>query len=592
MHGYHGRYLRIDLTTGIGTWLPLAESVARHYLGGVGLGTWLLAQEPTVPVDDPAAAIVLAFSPLVGTPLTTSAKFAVVTRSPLTERLNDGLASSQFALAGKRTGADAFVLVGRCARPSLLLIDDGHVELRPADGLWGVPLDELETQLTARLGSDWAFGAIGPAGAHGVRYATVSFGGRHAGRGGSGAVLGGKNLLAIAVRGQQRTTLADPATVTAAARDLAQRSHGPATAKYRTLGTVANLAVFDRLNLLPTHNFQAGSFAGTARLNLPLQADAPRERASCAACTIGCEQRFLAPNGAPVRLEYESLFALGPLCGVSDPAAVLRAAQLCDQLGLDTISTGATIAFACECAERGLWDEPLHFGDGDLVARLIGQIATRTGVGQALAEGTRRLAARIGGAASTFAPHVKGLELPGYDPRAVQSLALGFAVGSRGADHNRSGAYEADFSPGVDRRHGTPASALAALATEDKAAVLDSLILCKFLRGVFTDLFAESAALLRAVTGWDVTATELRTTAERIVTAKKCYNLRAGWTPAEDTLPQRFLSAGLPAGAAPGAELPAERLRALIAAYYAARGWDALGQPNAERCAELALTVP
>jgi aldehyde:ferredoxin oxidoreductase len=292
-----------------------------------------------------------------------------------------------------------------------------------------------------------------------------------------------------------------------------------------------------------------------------------------------------------VRLEYESLFALGPLCGIGDRDVVLRAARLCDRLGLDTISAGATVAFAMECGERGLLEaDGLRFGNGDLLLSLLPRIARREGaLGDLLAEGTRRAAERIGGGAPDFAPHVKGLELPGYEPRTLQTMALGFAVGSRGADHNRSGAYEADFSPRADRLHGSPAAAALAVETEDRAALIDSLILCKFLRGVFTDLYAEAADLLRRVTGWDVTAEELRTVARRVVNARKLYNLREGWTAAEDTLPRRFLSEGLPVGADTRATLPRERLEAMVAAYYAARGWDEAGRVPGALVGELGL---
>jgi aldehyde:ferredoxin oxidoreductase len=209
-------------------------------------------------------------------------------------------------------------------------------------------------------------------------------------------------------------------------------------------------------------------------------------------------------------------------------------------------------------------------------------MALRQGRGDLLAEGTRRAAEVIGGEAADFAPHVKGLELPGYEPRALQTMALGFAVGSRGADHNRSGAYEADFSTRADRLHGSVESASLAVETEDRAALIDSLILCKFLRGVFADLYAESAQLLRAVTGWDVTAGELRTLSRRVVAAKKLYNLREGWTPAEDSLPPRFLREPLSIGDR-SASLPAERLQEMVQAYYAERGWDRQGQiPRSE----------
>jgi len=244
-----------------------------------------------------------------------------------------------------------------------------------------------------------------------------------------------------------------------------------------------------------------------------------------------------------------------------------------------------------ECAERGLIDAPgLRFGNADMLLTLIGQIARREGLGDLLAEGTRRAAATIGQGADAFAPHVKGLEIPGYEPRALQTMALGLAVASRGADHNRSGAYEIDFSAQVDRLHATPDAARLAIETEDRAGLLDSLILCKFLRGVFSDLFAESAALLSSVTGWDVTADELRTTARRIVTAKKLFNIREGWAPAEDTLPKRFLTEELPDGTAPGAELPAERLRGMVRAYNEARDWGPDGWVPAELAESLELT--
>jgi len=251
---------------------------------------------------------------------------------------------------------------------------------------------------------------------------------------------------------------------------------------------------------------------------------------------------------------------------------VLDAIGRCDELGIDTISTGGTIAFAMECVERGLLDEPwLRFGDAEALYRAIDLIGRRDGLGARLAEGSRRLAHSIGHNSIAFAPQVKGLELPGYEPRALQTMALGFAVAARGADHNRSGAYEVDFSEKVDRRHATLNNVQFAIETEDKAALMDSLILCKFLRGVFDDFHAEVAAILRSVTGWSVTPDELRDTARRIVRAKREFNLLAGWTPAEDTLPDRFLSTPLPND--PSAVLSREQLDDLVAEYHRQRGW-------------------
>src|SRR5438128_1239483 len=297
MFGYHGRYLRIDVTTGAAEWVPLAEDVLRRFLGGVGLAAYLMHREapPGVEPLAPAAPLIFCLSPLVGTPLTTSAKFAVVAKSPLTDRLNDALSSSHFALAAKRAGMDALVIVGACAAPTILIIDDGAVRLEPAGDLWGLPADEAEARLRERLGPRFHTAIIGPAGEKLVRYATISHDNRHAGRGGLGAVMGAKNLKAVAITGSQRVNVADPARVIAAAKDLSKRSFGPATAKYRELGTVANLLTFNRLAALPTRNFQQGTFEEAAAASgEELNAANRSARRSWAACTIDCEHTHAA----------------------------------------------------------------------------------------------------------------------------------------------------------------------------------------------------------------------------------------------------------------------------------------------------------
>jgi len=583
LFGYHGSYLRIDVSNGTVDYVPVAETVLRQFIGGSGLGVKLLLDEGAAILDPlaPEAPLVFAFSPLVGSPLTTSAKFAVVSKSPLTERINDSLASSGFAIAGKGCGCDAIVIVGRAPELSVLVIDGSDAEgavsrpqvrVETALEYSDATCQETETGLKARLGAGYRVASVGAGGEHLVRYATISHDGRHAGRGGSGAVLGAKNIKAIALRGRQRAEWAHPAELTAISKSLSKRSFGTATAKYRELGTATNLLTFNRFGALPTRNFQSGTFDEAASLSAEqLSATRSKVRESCVNCTIGCEHIYsLGTSG--VRIEYESLFALGSLCGVGDADAVLRASQRCDKLGIDTISVGGTIAFAMECVERGWLDEPwLTFGSGDALLRAIDLIGSRQGIGDLLAEGSRRAAHKIGHDSIVFAPQVKGLEIPGYEPRALQTMALGFAVGARGADHNRSGAYEVDFSNKVDRRHVTLDAVRHAIDTEDRAALMDSLIICKFLRGVFDDFHAEAAEILRSVTGWDVSADELRETAKRIVAAKRQFNLLAGWTPAEDTLPERFLDAPLPND--PEALLTREMLGALVAEYHRQRAW-------------------
>jgi aldehyde:ferredoxin oxidoreductase len=593
--GYFGRALVVDAGNGTAGALPLPDGLLRAYIGGVGLGAWLMHRLGPPGVDPlaPEAPLAFVFSPLVGTPLTTSAKFAVVAKSPLTGMLNDALSSSHFAISGKLTGNDAIVVRGGASRLSALLIDGDGARLIDATDLSGLAAGEAERRLRERLGRGWRIAAIGPAGERGVRYATISHDGRHAGRGGLGAVMGAKRLKAIAVRAAAKVASAEPQAVLAAARDLRARSFGPATAKYRELGTLANLLAFNAISTLPTRNFQAATFAGAPQLAAEELAQLRTvTRNSCASCTIGCEHIYQARGGKRTRVEYENVFALGPMCGVSDPDAVLAASGRCDELGLDTISAGGTIAWAMECAERGLIDAPwLRFGDADAVVRALDEIGARQGLGELLAEGTRRASERVGGGSAAFALHVKGLELPGYEPRTMQAMALGLAVNSRGADHNRSGAYEADLSGDHDRMAGGDSHVVAAVETEDRAAVMDSLILCKFLRGVFSEPFGEWAALLSAVTGWDVDGAELRQAARRIVMAKRVFNIREGWRPEDDWLPERVLSEPLEVASGRIATLTPERLRGMIDGYYAARGLDSEGRPGQAGLEDLQLAA-
>jgi aldehyde:ferredoxin oxidoreductase len=340
--------------------------------------------------------------------------------------------------------------------------------------------------------------------------------------------------------------------------------------------------------VLPTRNFQQSHFEEAERLSGEAwRSTRAHRRASCASCTIGCEHRYGFGDGQQTRVEYESVFALGPLIGIGDPEIVLAASQRCDELGLDTISVGATLAFAMECGEKGLLDGGPRFDDPDGLLGWLDEIAYRRGLGDRLAEGSKRLSEEIGGEALDFAPHVKGLELPGYEPRSLQSMGLGFAVGTRGADHNRSGAYELDFSESTDRLRGDAQSAVGAVETEDRAALFDSLILCKFVRGALDDFFPDCAELLSAATGFDYDDQELREVARRIVALRKTFNIREGWLPKDDTLPPRFLSEALPSGPAAGAAFPRERLQEMIRSYNRARGWTDDGYPPDAQLASL-----
>ena len=585
MYGFDGRLLHIDLTKKAHHWLSLEESRLRAVLGGVGLGVSLLHDfaPPGVEPLSPDNPLIFASAPLVGTELTSTAKYAVVTKSPLTGFITDSLSSSFFALELKRAGLDALVITGRASSLVYVFIENEKVEVREGEYLCGKSPAETEALIRSELkDADLRVAAIGQAGENLVRFATISNDDRQAGRGGVGAVMGSKNLKAIALRGRGGVRVADPRGVEAIAESMRRLSLGPLTTKYRDIGTVANLAVFNRLGALPTRNFLQSTFDHAEALSGESLAENNfSRRQGCASCTIRCERLFKSLAGGEQRLEYESLYALGPLCGIKDPEVVLQAAHLCDLYGLDTISTGGTLAWAMECTEKGLLledhDLGLRFGRADAILAAIPLIAQRSGFGSILAEGSRRAALRVGKDAMHWAMHVKGLELPGYEPRSLKSMALGLAVSPRGACHNRSGAYEADFSGQVDRLSADPGRGALVVAGEDFAAVLDSLIICKFLRKCFTDFYAEAANLLEKVTGWPISAAELRRVGERVCTLKKLFNIREGWKPEDDWLPQRLLSEPLSTGVARGATLTPSELREMIQGYYRAREWHENG---------------
>src|SRR5215510_7149679 len=600
MYGYNGTILLVNLTSRTVTWDALPASVLRQFIGGTGLGTYLLYQYCPAGVEpfDPANPLIFVTSPLVGSRLTTSSKFAVLTKSPLTGCIGDALSSSFMATELKRAGCDAVIITGRSPVPCLLFLHDGAVEFLDATPYWGLSTTATEHAVQVALGRHTRVACIGPAGEHLVRYASITNdGGRQAARTGPGAVMGSKQLKAIAVRGTRAVPVSRPDALHTIGRSLTQRSLGPATEKYRTLGTLANVAVFNRLGTLPTHNFQQSTFEGTDQVSGETFHQAHFvTNAHCANCTIGCEKILMTTDSGPKaqgRMEYESAFALGSLVGVSNPNTVIRASTLCDELGMDTISAGGTIAWAMECFEKGLLTVHetgglrLQFGNEEALMACLHLIGERRGIGDLLAEGSRRAAQRLGQGSDAWAMHVKGLEMPGYEPRSLKTMALGLAVSTRGACHNLSSAYEADFSARVDRLQAEVERGRLTMEGEDFSAVLDSLIWCKFLRKAFHDLYAESAAIYEHVTGWPMTAAELRQAGERINTLKKLFNIREGWKREDDTLPSRVLTEALPTGIVQGVGLTKADLDMMIQGYYRARGWTAEGLIPEQKLREL-----
>ena len=602
MYGYHSKALVVDLTTQETRWEPLAQDVLQRFIGGIGLGTYLLYKHcpPGVEPLNPANPLIFVTSPLVGSRLTTSSKFAVLTKSPLTGFIGDSLSSSFLATEMKKTGCDALIITGRSSFPTLLSINEGQVEFQDAGDLLGLSTSETEQAVKDRLGRRTRVACIGPAGENLVRFASISNdGGRQAGRTGPGTVMGSKNLKAIAVRGTNLVPVHDPESLHTIGIDLTRRSLGPATEKYRTLGTLANVSVFNRLGTLPTRNFQQSTFEEAEQVSgEEFHETHFVKNAHCANCTIGCEKIVVTTdNGVESkgRMEYESAFALGPLVGVANSNAVIRASLFCDEVGMDTISAGATVAWAMECFEKGILTADdtggidLRFGNEEALMACLRMIAERRGLGDLLAEGSRQASQVVGQGSDDWAMHVKGLEMPGYEPRSLKTMALGLAVSTRGACHNRSSAYEADFSARVDRLKVDKERGRITMEGEDFSAILDSLIWCKFLRKAFDDLYAESAAIYEHVTGWPMTPEELRRAGERINNLKRLFNIREGWTRDDDTLPPRALHEKLPTGVVEGVGLDKQDLDMMIQGYYRARGWADDGLIPDVKLAELGL---
>ena len=603
MYGYHGRVTLVDLDSHSVRWEPLGEDVLRRFIGGTGLGAYLLFRYCAPGCDplSPENPLIFATSPLVGSRLTTSSKFAVVAKSPLTGMIGDSLSSSFIAMELKKTGSDAIVVTGRSSFPTVLAITDDDVEFLNASHLAGMGTSATERAVKSQLGGMYRVASIGPAGENLVRFAGIANdGGRQAGRTGPGAVMGSKNLKAIAVRGHSTVSFAEPEELGGIRADLSRRSLGDATEKYRTLGTMANVSVFNRLGALPTRNFQQSTFEGVETVSgEAFQKSHHVKNAHCASCTIGCEHIVMTTDGGAKttgRLEYQSSFAMGPLVGVNDPNTVIRASALCDEMGMDTISAGGTIAWAMECFENGLLTPSdtdgvdLRFGDGGALLALLEMIAARRGVGDMLAEGSRRAADTLGNGTQDWAMHVKGLEMPGYEPRSLKTMALALSVSTRGACHNRSSAYEADFSNRVDRLSVDEERGRIAMEGEDYSAVMDSLIWCKFLRKAFDDFYGESAMIYERLTGWTTTPDDLKLAGERINNLKKLFNIREGWARDDDTLPPRVLHEELQTGIVKGIGLTPSDLDMMIEGYYRARGWTEEGLVPESKLDELRLT--
>lgn len=598
--GFTGKSIRVVLPRGKISVEEIDEKVLSNYLGGVGLATKLVFDE-TAPGTNPLGSdntIVFAVGPFAGAAVPTSGKFAVAAKSPLTGLIGYGVASGLFGPSLRRAGYDAIIIQGRARGPLYLFVDDDDIRLRPAIKLAEMDAIEVEEAIRNEHGDQSIqVAAIGPAGEKMVRFACITLEStRQVGRCGLGAVMGSKNIKAVAVRGTKPFILADPQAALLKYRELYRKCQSDATSKYRNLGTPENVLVFNERGILPTRNFQQGTFESAEEVSgEKLKTELRRGTHACGGCAIGCDH-IVQVNKGPFKgtktgLDYESLFALGPCCGVDDISAIIKAADLCDRLGIDTISTGVVIAFAMEAAEKGLLDEfldedlrGLHFGDWSAVVKLVERIGYREGIGDLLAEGTKKAAAKIGKGSEEFAMHVKGLELPGYILRGLKSAAVGFSVSTRGGCHLRNGAYSLDMK-------GTELDDLERgqkiVENENLYSTIDSLIICKFIRKAVSD--EDLIDLLSIVNGLEITQEELYRIGERITTLQKIFNIREGATRKDDYPPPRVLKEPLPDGPNKGQYIPLDVYDLMLDAYYEARGWTKEGIPSNEKLKELGL---
>jgi aldehyde:ferredoxin oxidoreductase len=603
LYTYTGKILHVDLTSGRVKTEPFDEDFAKAYIGGTGFGIKLLMdnQEPGIDAFDPGNPLIYAVGAVSGTmvPCTTS-KFGVFAKSPASNMLGEAYSTGRFGAELRLAGYDVIIIKGKSPKPVYLWIDDESVQIMDASHIWGKTTWEAEDIIRNDLGDQLIrVSAIGQGGENLVRTAClINDRFRAAGRTGLGAVAGSKNLKAVAVRGTRDVAVAEPDELKELCRDLYERAKGPATSKYRGLGTAANVLTMNAQACLPTRNYQSATFEGADTVSGEyLNEHYVTKIAGCTGCPCRCEHIAEVPEGlfkgAIARVEYEPTMAFGPYCGVDRLDAVIKAIEYCNLYGVDAIGTGIVVGFGMECYEKGLITKEdtggleLEFGNGEAMVEMVRKIALREDVGDLLAEGVKRASEKIGQGSDHFAMHIKGVEVTGYEIRGLKTCALGYAVSRRGADHQRHGSYGWDLGGKVDRFTVDKGRGKLVLDDEDNYCVFDSMILCKFTRRIWDyDLIAKVYSL---VTGIPMTGEEIRMAGERMSNLGRLYNIREGLTRKDDNLPPRVMKDPIPSGVAKGSHIPQAELDILLDGYYEARGWTNEGVPTKAKIEELGL---
>ncbi len=590
MEGWTGKILEIDLTSGAIRTLPLDMEIARLFLGGRGLGARLLWDTVGPGVDplSPENVLIFTAGPLTATGYQTSNRFSVSTKSPQTGTILDANSGGYWGMQFKKAGYDALIVHGRAEKPVYIEIKSDSVALHDAGHLWGMRV----SQVTKTLGQNdnrRNVLCIGPGGENLVLFAAImNDGQRSLARGGPGAVMGSKNLKAIVVEGKYRPEIVDQDRfkfMLYESRKLLRAS--PLTSQaLPEFGTAVVMNIVNTVGALPTRNFQESQFEGAENISGEALADNYLvKNAACWACPIGCTRISKTDKVEGEGPEYETTWAFGASCGIDDLAAIIEANAICNDLGIDTISAGATIACAMELAERGLIDSELRFGRADLLAPTLEAIGARRELGDQLAEGSLRLATRYGHPELSMS--VKGLEMPAYDPRGMQGQGLLYATSNRGACHMRGNmlGLEVLGLPKLIDRFQVQGKSSFVILHQNSSAAIDSLVICKFTNmGVSEEYFART---LTAVTGVPYATGDLIRVGERVWNLERLYNLREGFSKTDDTLPPRLLNEPVASGPSKGW---VNKLEPMLKEYYRGRGWDENGIPKPKKLAELGLS--
>lgn len=591
MYGWIGEILRVNLSANKTVTQKLDEDVAKNFLGGRGLGVKVLYDElkPETNPLGPENKIIFATGPVSGTMAPTSGRYCVVAKSPLTGTVFDSHSGGYWGPELKFAGYDAIIIEGRAEAPVYIWISNKTVEIRDATKVWGLDTHETTEKLIKETDSKAKVACIGPAGERQVLLAAI-INDRHraAGRGGLGAVMGCKNLKAVVVRGTGRVDVADEEKLSQALNDaLMVIRKNPITNKsLPTLGTAVLVNLINEHGMYPTRNFQEGVFEDAEGVSgEKITETILSGRRACYACPIACGRVTKTSEKEGEGPEYETAWAFSAQCGINDLTAVTHANYLCNELGLDTISTGNTIGCAMEMHQRGFLKEKMEFGDADKLVELVEKTALKEGIGKELAEGSKRFAEKHG--AKELAMQVKGLELPAYDPRGAQGHALAYATSNRGGCHLRAYMIGPEIlgTPALVDRFKPDGKADLVINFQNLYAALDSMILCVFTQFALNP--SHYSEFVTATTGLTFTGLDLMKTGERIWNLERLFNVREGFGKKDDVLPPRFLETPLPEGGSRGRKVFLDKM---LKEYYHLREWDEEGVPLEKKLKELDLS--